>query len=135
VRDLPLIAEWQRVTHLLLEAVEHELADLDLSAAEINALACFTGARARPVRDLVGATGQRPSTLTGVLDRLERRGLVTRTPNPHDRRSILVELTPAGRAAAARVAAAFAAVEARLPADTATRLISQVRHTFVTDAC
>jgi MarR family transcriptional regulator, organic hydroperoxide resistance regulator len=135
VRDLPLIAEWQRVTHLLLEAVEHELADLDLSAAEINALACFTGARARPVRDLVGATGQRPSTLTGVLDRLERRGLVTRTPNPHDRRSIVVELTPAGRAAAARVAAAFAAVEARLPADTATRLISQVRHTFVTDAC
>jgi DNA-binding MarR family transcriptional regulator len=135
VRDLPLIAEWQRVTHLLLEAVEHELADLDLSAAEINALACFAGARARPVRDLVGATGQRPSTLTGVLDRLERRGLVTRTPNPHDRRSILVELTPAGRAAAARVAAAFAAVEARLPADTATRLISQVRHTFVTDAC
>jgi DNA-binding MarR family transcriptional regulator len=135
VHDLPLIAEWQRATHLLLHAVERELADLGLSAAETNTLACFAGAPARPVRDLVAATGQRPSTLTGVLDRLERRRLVTRTPNPQDRRSVLVELTPAGRTAAERVATAFAAVEARLSADTAARLISQVRHTFVTYAC
>jgi DNA-binding MarR family transcriptional regulator len=127
VHDLPLIAEWQRVTHLLLEAVESELADLDLSAAETNALACFAGASARPVRDLVAATGQRPSTLTGILDRLERRGLVTRAPNPHDRRSVLVELTPSGRAAAKRIAAAFAAVEARLPADDVRRVLCTMR--------
>jgi DNA-binding MarR family transcriptional regulator len=121
---LPLIAEWQRVTHRLLHAVEQELADLRLSAAETNALACFAGAPARTVRELVAATAQRPSTLTGVLNRLERRGLVTRTPNPTDRRSVLVELTPAGRGAATRVDAAFAAVEASLPADDVRRVLT-----------
>jgi len=135
VHDLPLIAEWQRVTHLLVHAIDQELADLGLSPAETNALACFAGRSGRTVRELVDATGQRPSTLTGVLDRLERRALVARAPNPADRRSVLVELTPTGRAAAERVAAAFAAVAARLPAQDAARLISQVRHAFLTDAC
>jgi DNA-binding MarR family transcriptional regulator len=132
---LPLIADWQRVTHLLLHAVEDELADLRLSTAETNALACFAGRPARTVRELVDATAQRPSTLTGVLDRLERRELVIRVPNPADRRSVLVELTPAGRTAAARVADAFAAVEARLPAEDVARVISQVRRTFLTNTC
>ena len=131
MHDLPLIAEWQRVTHLLLRAIDDELAGRGLSAAETNALACFAGAPRRTVGELVAATGQKPSTLTGVLDRLERRGLVARTPNPADRRSVLIELTETGRASASAVDAAFAAVEARLPG--AERLISQIRDAFVTD--
>jgi DNA-binding MarR family transcriptional regulator len=38
------------------------------------------------------------ATMTGTLDRLERQGLVRRLPNPEDRRSVLVEVTDAGRA-------------------------------------
>ena len=38
------------------------------------------------------------ATMTERLDRLERRGLITRRPAGRDRRSVLVELTPAGRA-------------------------------------
>ena len=38
------------------------------------------------------------ATVTGVVDSLERRGYVRRTPNPADRRGVLVELTPGGRA-------------------------------------
>jgi MarR family transcriptional regulator, organic hydroperoxide resistance regulator len=38
-----------------------------------------------------------PSTLTGVLRRLERRGLVRRTRDPEDGRRALLELTPRGR--------------------------------------
>ena len=34
--------------------------------------------------------------ITGRIDRLERRGLVCRSPDPEDRRSILVELTESG---------------------------------------
>jgi DNA-binding MarR family transcriptional regulator len=117
VHELPLIAEWQRVTHRLLAALDHELPSLRLSAAETNALACFAGRGSVAVRELVAATGQRPSTLTGVLDRLERRGLIERRPNPADRRSIAVHLTARGHAAARDVATAFAALEARLPAD------------------
>ncbi len=63
------------------------------------------------VAQLQRATGQRASTLTGVLDRLERRGLVERQLNPHDRRSFRVSLTGDGRVAAARVREAFRALE------------------------
>jgi DNA-binding MarR family transcriptional regulator len=38
-------------------------------------------------------------TMTSRLDRLENAGLVARKPDPGDRRGVLVELTPAGRAA------------------------------------
>jgi MarR family transcriptional regulator, organic hydroperoxide resistance regulator len=64
---------------------------------------------------VLDATGQRPSTLTGILDRLERAGLIERTPNPRDRRSVLLGLTADGAKAAARVARAFEEVAARLP--------------------
>ncbi len=124
--DLPLIAAWQQATHRLLAALDHALADVGLSPAEVNALACFAGAEATTVRDLVATTAQRPSTLTGVLDRLERRGLLTRAANPADRRSVLVRLTPAGRTASARVAAAFAGLERRLPHDDLRRVLAAV---------
>jgi DNA-binding MarR family transcriptional regulator len=38
------------------------------------------------------------ATVTGLLDSLERRGFVNRSANPADRRSLLVEVTPAGLA-------------------------------------
>lgn len=36
------------------------------------------------------------ATVTGLLDSLERRGLVRRTAHPSDRRSLIVEITPDG---------------------------------------
>ena len=113
-----LIARWQRITHHLLLALDDELAELRLSAAETNVLACLAETRDRPVRELVAATAQRPSTLTGILDRLERRGLVERRPNRADRRSTVIMLTEDGRTAARRVAAAFERVAARIPPST-----------------
>jgi DNA-binding MarR family transcriptional regulator len=38
------------------------------------------------------------ATVTGVLDSLERRGFVARSPNPADRRGQIAEITPAGLA-------------------------------------
>jgi DNA-binding MarR family transcriptional regulator len=43
--------------------------------------------------------------VTLMVDDLEKRGLVRRKPHPEDRRSKLVQLTAAGRAAAARAEA------------------------------
>lgn len=108
-----MIAAWQRTTHRLLAALDAELAGLRLTPGEVNALFALAGGP-QTARALADATAQRASTLTGVLDRLERRGLIARRPNPADRRSTLIAPTAAGRAAAARVAEAFAAVEARI---------------------
>jgi len=37
-----------------------------------------------------------PMTISGVLDRLEKNGLITREPDPADSRAKLTQLTPAG---------------------------------------
>lgn len=42
----------------------------------------------------------KPATLTGIVDTLERDGLVERQPHDTDRRSVRLTLTPAGRARA-----------------------------------
>jgi len=45
---------------------------------------------------LAGDTLQHCATVTGVVDRLEKMGLVTRQRDAGDRRQVLVELTPTG---------------------------------------
>jgi DNA-binding MarR family transcriptional regulator len=87
----------QRATHATLQIIAAELVDLDLTASEINALANLADGRGRTVSELGAAVGTRPTTLTGVLDRLERRGHITRGTRAGDRRSVLIELTPTGR--------------------------------------
>jgi len=53
-------------------------------------------------RELAEGLSADPPYITLMVDDLENRGLVRRKPHPTDRRAKLVELTSAGRAAAAR---------------------------------
>jgi DNA-binding transcriptional ArsR family regulator len=85
-----VVAALEATIHRVLDHLAAELADLKLSQGEINALAQLEPGGPVTVAQLQAATGQRASTLTGVLDRLERRGLVERALNPRDRRSFVV---------------------------------------------
>ena len=49
------------------------------------------------VVDLGRSAGLEPSTMTGLLDRMERDGLVVRAADPTDRRAQRIFLTDAGR--------------------------------------
>ena len=51
-----------------------------------------------PLKDLASACNCTRATITGLIDGLERKGLVSRKPNPDDRRSLLATLTDEGRA-------------------------------------
>ena len=104
----------QRATHATLQTLATELVDLDLTAAEINALANLADGRGRTVSELGADVGTRPTTLTSVLDRLERRGHITRGNRPGDRRAVLVELTDSGQATATVIRAAITDLERRL---------------------
>jgi DNA-binding MarR family transcriptional regulator len=92
-----------RATHRTLHALTAALAELDLTASEINTLANLADGRSRNVRELSTDTGTRATTLTGVLDRLERRGYLARELDPADRRSFRIAVTEPGRAAAVQV--------------------------------
>jgi DNA-binding MarR family transcriptional regulator len=100
-----------RATHATLHALTARLADLDLPAADINALANLADGTGRTVGALATATATRPSTLTSLLDRLARRGYIVRETDPGDRRSFVVRLTPDGQAAAVRAAGAIGELE------------------------
>ncbi|HEV2216277.1 MAG TPA: MarR family transcriptional regulator [Candidatus Dormibacteraeota bacterium] len=69
------------------------------------------------MRDLQSAFGLPPTTLTAVLDRLERRRLVKRAVNPDDRRSTLVVPTALGRRRIAEMSALLTRIEAAVSAD------------------
>ena len=51
-----------------------------------------------PFKDLATANWCTRPTMTGIVDTLEKKGLVIRQPHPNDRRSLLVCLTDNGRA-------------------------------------
>ena len=103
----------QRATHATLQALATQLSDLDLTASEINALGNLADGRRRTVSELGRAAGTRPTTLTSVLDRLERRGHIIRGARPGDRRAVLIELTASGWQAATTIRQAIAELEHR----------------------
>jgi DNA-binding MarR family transcriptional regulator len=51
----------------------------------------------RSMSELATQLGVRLSTMTGVIDQLEAKGLVERVDHPEDRRSLQVRLTPEGK--------------------------------------
>jgi DNA-binding MarR family transcriptional regulator len=69
-------------------------AELGLTPAQALAL---TNLRAPvPMRDLAAGLSCEASNVTGIIDGLERRGLVTRQPDPADRRVKRLVLTEEG---------------------------------------
>jgi MarR family transcriptional regulator, organic hydroperoxide resistance regulator len=117
----------QRATHATLQVLAAQLADLGLTGSEINVLANLADGRSRSVSELGRAAGTRPTTLTSVLDRLERRGHITRSPRLGDRRGVLIELTSAGRQAAATIRHAITGIERRALAPLTAEAIAALR--------
>lgn len=99
-------------------AAEHERRiehTLGVSQSVAQALAVADGAD-RPLTptEISERTLLASATMTAVLDTLERRGWIRRTPNPDDRRSLLIEITPEGRALADRFIPGLHSVERRV---------------------
>ena len=65
-----LLVLLQRATHVTLQVLATELAELGLTASEVNVLANLADGQARTVSELGAAAGVRPTTLTGVMVRL-----------------------------------------------------------------
>ena len=81
--------------------------------------------------DLARARMMTSGGMTAGLDRLERRGLLERRPNPDDRRGSIVALTPEGLTKIDEAMAVHARIEhqlvASLPADQRAELAALLR--------
>jgi DNA-binding MarR family transcriptional regulator len=96
----------RRLAHRLETDIKRELAPHGIELWELELLACLI--RAEPdhrlsAGRLMAQLQLTSGAITNRVSRLERAGLLTRDLDPNDRRSVLVTLTPAGRARAHEV--------------------------------
>lgn len=91
------------------------------------ALTALDGGPAPTQAALAQAIGADKTRIIATLDELQRAGLITREPDPADRRGRLLAITPAGRRTRAEAQAEIQANENRLLA----RLPASDRHAFL----
>lgn len=87
-----------RVKALMTEALDQQLAPFDITAAQYIILTSLALGEADSAATLCRGISYDPGAMTRMLDRLERRGLISRVPHPNDRRAANLELTDEGRA-------------------------------------
>jgi DNA-binding MarR family transcriptional regulator len=92
-----------RAQAIVLARVEDVLRPLELTFAryELLMLLSFSGRGAMPMTKASVRLQVHPTSITNAAARLEGAGLVVRRPHPTDRRTVLVEITDAGRTLAA----------------------------------
>jgi len=86
----------EQVEKKLKQIQRHTIRATNLTPPQYFMLTLLWARDGQPFKDLAAAGGYTRATITGIVDTLEKKGLVTRQPNPNDRRSLLVKLTAAG---------------------------------------
>ncbi len=121
-----------QLAFVVMGLLERRAAEHDLSIPATRLLGVLRD-REPTMNELARLLGLDKSSVTGLVERAERRSLVERAPSPADRRAVLVRLTGEGRtlvsAAAGRFAADVTALLGQLPArDRAalSRLVSRL---------
>jgi DNA-binding MarR family transcriptional regulator len=83
---------WKR----LQRGAEKNLMRLDLSVAELRILRVLREQGSSPMNRFCPETMLSQPTITGIVDKLEERGLVERVRSREDRREVLIAITPKG---------------------------------------
>ena len=121
-----------QLSFLIHAILERRAREQDLSIIQLRLLGVLRD-RKPTMNELARLLGLDKSSVTGLIDRAERRGLVMRVPSATDRRAVLVSLTDHGHSLAAAGAVRFEAditllLEHLPPSDrdALSRLISQL---------
>jgi MarR family 2-MHQ and catechol resistance regulon transcriptional repressor len=87
-----------RVAFLLTNGPDRPFQALGLNVSQVDVLAALARAEDASLNcsEIAEATLITKGGITGILDRLEARGLIQRVPSREDRRSIRIELTEKG---------------------------------------
>jgi DNA-binding MarR family transcriptional regulator len=104
--EVELADAMMRASKRMRKATFHRLAPHGLTPSQGRALdmLSWSGGRGIRLNQLAERLRIAPRSTTTVVDALEAAGLVTRSPDPDDRRATLLQLTEAGDAAVARIA-------------------------------
>jgi DNA-binding MarR family transcriptional regulator len=94
-----------RLRASLFASVDREVASWGISSAQGAILIYIAHGRAERAADLAREHNYDTGSLTRMIDRLVKKGLLRRVPHANDRRAVTLELTAAGRRLAARLPA------------------------------
>jgi DNA-binding MarR family transcriptional regulator len=96
-----VVALLGRITNRYIREYEAAAAQHGLTPQQAKALLALE--EALPMRRVAERVGAEPSNITGIVDRLQARGLVERQADPTDRRIKLIATTDAGKSVAAEL--------------------------------
>jgi DNA-binding MarR family transcriptional regulator len=102
--DLGITDSLVQLSFLIQEVLGRAAARNDMSVTALRLLGVLRD-REPGMQELARYLSLDKSSVTGLVDRAERRGLVMRTSDPHDGRAVRVASTAQGQQLAARVAA------------------------------
>ncbi|MGE5398348.1 MAG: MarR family winged helix-turn-helix transcriptional regulator [Chitinophagales bacterium] len=85
----------QQSVHQLFKA---ELAPLGVTPGQYGILRCLWDENGQTAKQMAERLCLDGSTVTGILDRLEQKGLIKKQTDPKDRRALRVVLTKEGKA-------------------------------------
>ena len=102
-----------QVARDLATALDRQLAPLGVTSQQA-ALLLHASRQQHSPSQLMSLLGTDTAGMTKLADRLEAKHLIERHPNPHDRRSVLITLTPDGQALVPRLAPVFGRVTGQL---------------------
>jgi DNA-binding MarR family transcriptional regulator len=135
--DLGLVDALAQLTFAVQAMLGRIAARHDVSIAQTRLLGILRDRRPT-IKELAGFLQVDKSSMTGLVDRAEERGLVERVSSTIDRRSVQVTITAAGRSLVDAVAADFEADIAHLVTDLSstqqTRLSAAASLIVVADA-
>ncbi|KWR88823.1 MarR family winged helix-turn-helix transcriptional regulator [Cupriavidus sp. IDO] len=100
----------QRAKNMLAHGVEQEVSSLDITHAQASCLMMLATGRACTVTDLGRELNTDMGSVTRLLSRMEKRGLIERRRRDIDRRVVDLSLTPEGQDLVARLPAVFCKV-------------------------
>ena len=92
-----ILRQLREVQILLGRRFRDSLSSEGITVSQAMVLYSLAEEPAMRLSDLSMKLGSAPSTLSGVVDRLERGGWVQRRRAPRDRREIMIQLTPYAR--------------------------------------
>jgi len=108
-RPMMAVTSLMRAQQVVLARLNAVLEPYALSFARYEALMLlfFSRRGSLPMGKMGVRLQVHPTSVTNLIDGLERLGYATRTPHPHDRRTTLASITPEGRRVAAEATEAL----------------------------
>jgi DNA-binding MarR family transcriptional regulator len=95
MEDLGIVDSLAQLSFLVMGELGQLASENGLSLIQLRLLGVLRD-RTPGMRELATHLGLDKSSMTGLVDRAERRGLLRRDPSPHDGRAVQVSLTKEG---------------------------------------